>query len=67
MLDIHGPDSRSTLNWVKHRIASDLPTRISVQNYSETFISRERLYVARSPRVMMQVIPIVLRVCIVTL
>ena len=44
-----------------------LPTRIRVQNYSATFISRMRLYVARSPRAMMYVISTILRVCIVTL
>ena len=35
-------------------IANNLPTRIIVQNYSATSISRERLHVARSPRAMTQ-------------
>ena len=55
MLDMHSPDSRTKLNWGK---ASDSERSAYTDKCSEllgteTFISRERLYVARSPRVMM--------------
>ena len=56
MLDMQGSDSQSTL---KLLIVNVLPTRITAQNYSATFNSLERQYVARSPRAMMSVISIV--------
>ena len=49
MLDMQGSDSQSFTR-VKLLIVNALPTRITAQNYSATFNSLERQYIARSPR-----------------